>query len=93
MSSTVNIDLEKITLRFPRAKLRGTAQAHIELSSAVEDFGVIANDVAALEQIWVRRSHRLRLELEIMLDERPVECDMRTRVESMLMDAKVCGVS
>lgn len=89
MSSIANIDLEKIILHFSRARLRGTARTQIELSSTDEDLGEVENDVVALRQVWIRRGNKLRVELDITLDERPMDAAMHAQVENRLIDAQV----
>jgi len=84
-SSTVN--LEKLVLRFPHAKLRGTAIAQICVSPDTHTERY--EDLAALQNVWVRKGRNLRLELSCLVDGHALDHSIRLEIETALLDAKV----
>ena len=85
------LDLEQLVLRFPRAKLRGTAGTQVTLSRPEldESFPDLENDVATFERAWIRRGGRLALVIRVTLDGQVVGPEMNAQIQSMLLDAKV----
>ena len=91
MSLASDIDLQKIVLRFPRSKLRGTANTKISISCrhSLEGHNSVVEDVVSLEELWVRKGQSLTLAVEAMIDQEPIDLETREQVEKMLLEADV----
>jgi hypothetical protein len=87
MTTISILNLEKLDLRFPRAKVRGTATAQICVSSHIHN-GTY-RELRNLEHVWVRRRQNVRVELSCKINGKQVESGLRRQIEDALRDAKV----
>ncbi len=89
-TTTCHIDLEKLILRYPRAKLRGILATRLTLTGAEDTLPKHASiDVNALERIWTRPGRELRLTISISFDGEPLEASDMVLLEDTLFQAEV----
>jgi hypothetical protein len=90
MTTTCHIGLEKLILRYPRAKLRGIVATRLTLTGLEDALPKHASiDLSALKRIWIRSDRELRLIISISFDDKPLEASDMARLEDTLFEAKV----
>ena len=90
MASHIHHDLEKIVLQYPSSNLRGTAAAHLILSSRNAVSGLKDNDGSSvLQDAWIRKSHELRVQIEVKIDGKAIAPEVRERIAAALLHARV----